>query len=80
MPHHANLRTETASSLVFEGGPADAVVTVDGVEAGHLAGPKTRIAIPDGTHSVSVVWQGRTLYQSTVFIADGTQKIIPLSN
>ncbi len=80
LPHSAAVRTETASTLVFEKGPENAVVVIDGQEAGHLAGNRTIIAIPNGTHDVVVRTAIGIVFQKTVFIEDGTRKIIPLSN
>ena len=79
MPHHAETRTELVPQLIFQGGPEGAIVNIDGAEVGRINGDKTKIAIGDGTHSVTVQWQGQTVFQKTIFIEDGTQKIIPLS-
>ena len=80
LPEHASVRTELVSQLVFQGGAKGAIVMIDGAETGRLTGGKTQVPIKDGTHAVVVTVPGRVLYQGTVFITDGTQKIIPLSN
>ena len=78
LPHTAAMRTEVVSSLVFEHGPDDATVLIDGREAGRLAGKQTTIAIADGTHDVAVSAAGTIVFHKTIFIEDGTRKIISL--
>jgi hypothetical protein len=78
LPHSASTRTEAVSTLDFENGPENAVVLIDGHEAGSLTGKKTIIPISDGTHQVAVRAAAGLIYQKTVFIEDGTRKIIPL--
>ena len=79
VPRHAERRVEQISSLVFEGGPEGAVVLVNGAEVSKLGKKSTTVPIADGTHQVRVIAGARVLYDRSVFIQDGTQKVIPLA-
>ncbi len=78
MPHHAEVRTERRSTLVFPKGHAGAIVFIDGREAATLGRWTSPVPIPDGTHEVRVEKDGETIYARTVFIEDGTRKRITI--
>lgn len=79
MPKHAETRIDQPSTLLFKGGPVGATILVDGGEAGRLAKKETTVPIADGTRRVQVILDGSVLYDQTVFIQDGTRKVIPLT-
>jgi hypothetical protein len=79
LPHTASIRTEVVSTLIFVNGPANATVIIDGREAGNISGEKTIIPVSDGTHEVTVRAATSVIYQKTIFIVDGTRRIIQLS-
>jgi len=78
LPKHAEVRVEQASMLVFQGGPSGASVVIDGKEVAKLTNKDTTVQIQDGSRQVKVLSGSNTLYERTVFIQDGTKKIIDL--
>ena len=78
-PKHVNVRAEQSSQLAIRGGPPGAIISVDGIEAGRLInGKQAQISLIDGTHLVTIQHDGRELYRRTVFVQDGTRKVIDL--
>ena len=79
MPRHAETRVEQISTLVFEGGPEGAAILVNGTQVARLEKKRTTVQVADGTHQVRVVQGARVVYERSVFIQDGTRKVIPLA-
>jgi hypothetical protein len=80
LPQHAQTRVAAVSSLIINGGPKGAVVLIDGQGAGQINGKQTRVTVPDGTHTVTVIAQGQKIWEQAVFAVDGSQKVIQLAN
>jgi hypothetical protein len=79
MPQHAQTRVALVSSVVFQGGPKGALILIDGQGAGQIDGKQTRVAVPEGTHTVTVMAQGQKIWEQAVFAVDGSQKVIQLT-
>lgn len=80
LPHSASIRQSQSPILVFEGGPTNATIVIDGKTAGHTDGKSTNISIESGTHEVIVEHSNSQIYKKLIFIEDGTQKHIKLEN
>jgi hypothetical protein len=73
--------TEENPSLVFTGAPENAVVRVDGIEAGRAAdfsGERSLSVLP-GRHVVEVIGDGSVLLREEVFLSPGSIKTLRLS-
>lgn len=79
MPRHHVTQVDRVSTLEFRNGPPGAAVLVDGAEAARL-GPRkpTTVAVADGQRSVEVRHGGKTVYSRSIFIQDGSRKVIDL--
>jgi hypothetical protein len=73
--------TEENPSLVFAGAPENAIVRVDGIEAGLAAdysGERSLSVLP-GRHVVEVIADGRVLLREEIFLGAGSIKTMSLS-
>lgn len=81
MPRHNVTQLDRSSTLEFRNGPAGAIVLVDGLEAARLQPRKsTTVIVADGQRSVEVRRGGATLYSRSIFIQDGSRKVIDLTS
>lgn len=79
MPRHHITQIDRASTLEVRNGPEGAIVLVDGSEAARLQARKpTTVAVADGQRSVEIKRGGETLYSRSIFIQDGSRKVIDL--
>lgn len=78
LPRHAQTTQANPSSLVIVGGPAGATVLVDNVEAGALLPGRTVLPVADGSHVISVRLNGVEVHRESVFLQDGTRRLISL--
>ena len=73
--------TEENPALVFKGAPSQALVRIDGIEAGLAAdysGERSLRVLP-GRHVVEVVDDGRVLLREEIFLSAGSIKTLRVS-
>jgi len=79
MPRHHVSHIDRMSTLEVRNGPEGALVLVDGLEAGRLQARKpTTVSVPDGQRSVEIKHSGETVYSKSVFVQDGSRRVIDL--
>lgn len=79
MPKHALARAPQQSALIFKGAPLGTIVQVDGRAIVTITKVKTVVPLADGSHEVKLRSGSRVIYARTIFIEDGSQKIIQIN-
>lgn len=77
-PRHHVTRTDSASSIELKDAPENAVLKVGGATAYADKKGKARLVVPDGSHELTVIFENKVIYSETIFIKDGTRKIVDL--
>lgn len=77
-PRHHVTRTEVASSVELRDAPENAVLKVGEAMAYADKKGEARLVIPDGSHELTVIFENKVIYRETIFIKDGTRKIVDL--
>jgi len=52
---------------------------IDGQRSGTVNGDKTQIFLTEGTHEVTIYFNGETLFERKIFVQDDSQRVIDLS-
>lgn len=77
-PRHHVTRTDVVSSVELRDAPVNAILRVGEATAYADKKGKARLVIPDGSHELTVTFENKVIYRETIFIKDGTRKIVNL--